>query len=281
MYGNQNLFTLYLFILSTLCDSYSRYSMTATPRCQTQKNLLDINLLTTLEVEDYVRNYENGRSSIIIPIGATEQHGPTGLIGTDWITSLAVAKRVCEECNVLLGPVLSTGMSMHHCGFAGSVSLRPSTLVNVICDVVLSLRQSTNITHFFFINGHGGNVLPLKLALLILRAKLNSPPSECNTKGIQTNSLKSISKDGSQVNFHVHAVSWYANKDSQDLARSLYGDELGQHATPGGVYFSYTSIILRLFVSFSHNLLFILKTKYQSRNSYILIYKNPHFWIPK
>jgi len=226
--GNQNFLTC-LFIFLTLCDSF--IYLTNAPRYHTEKYLLDINLLTTLEVEDYVRNSKDGIVPIIIPIGATEQHGPTGLIGTDWITSLAVAKGVCEECNALLGPVINTGMSMHHCGFAGSLSLRPSTLVNVICDVVLSLRQSTNITHFFFINGHGGNVLSMKLALSILREKFNS----FNLSHVQTTSrffglskkIVSIERPVVKVNCHVDMISWYAThhahrglvhcKDPQDL----------------------------------------------------------------
>jgi hypothetical protein len=83
-----------------------------------QRNLLDISRLTTIEVGDYVRDMKalNGAAPIVIAIGATEQHGPTGLIGTDSQTSLAVAKKVCEECNVLLGPQLQIGMSLHHCG---------------------------------------------------------------------------------------------------------------------------------------------------------------------
>lgn len=270
-----------------------------------QLNLLDISRLTTIEVESYVNQgiAANGIAPIVIAIGATEQHGPTGLIGTDSQTSLAVARKVCEDCNVLLGPQIQVGMSLHHCGFAGSASLRPSTLVNVICDIVWSLHQSSKITHFYFINGHGGNVLPIKLAFAILRAKMLPPwsgprepdqieiPSSNNTVGssaglntagdvaktpeiggvlqtkeiistpedmsqnvsTHTNSMNvtytaddavllNVSSTSSSINstdlkshFELSMVSWYANNDSQNLARSLYGDELGQHATPDEV----------------------------------------------
>jgi creatinine amidohydrolase/Fe(II)-dependent formamide hydrolase-like protein len=270
-----------------------------------QLNLLDISRLTTIEVESYVNQgiAANGIAPIVIAIGATEQHGPTGLIGTDSQTSLAVARKVCEDCNVLLGPQIQVGMSLHHCGFAGSASLRPSTLVNVICDIVWSLHQSSKITHFYFINGHGGNVLPIKLAFAILRAKMLPPwsgprepdqieiPSSNSTVGssadlntagdvaktqeiggvLQTKEIISPPEDMSQnvsthtnsmngtytaddavllnvsstsrsinstdlkSHFELSMVSWYANNDSQNLARSLYGDELGQHATPDEV----------------------------------------------
>ena len=52
----------------------------------TIRNELDISKLTTLEVEDYVKKQKekrNGKAAIVLSIGATEQHGPTGLLGTD------------------------------------------------------------------------------------------------------------------------------------------------------------------------------------------------------
>ena len=275
-------------------------------RQRTSLNYLDISRLTTIEVEEYVkRGIElNGAAPIVIAIGATEQHGPTGLIGTDSQTSLAVARQVCEDCGVLLGPQLQVGMSLHHCGFAGSTSLRPSTLVNVICDIVWSLRQSSNLTHFYFVNGHGGNVLPIKLAFAILRAKelppwsatitpdiisasdtklllankknklwspgaatiiaavvpevtvvdtkvsleLPGPTSNViTTSDLILNTINTINSAETSINstlqstvvrqspFKLEMVSWYANNESQALAKSLYGDELGQHATPDEV----------------------------------------------
>jgi creatinine amidohydrolase/Fe(II)-dependent formamide hydrolase-like protein len=290
--------------LKTLCFRINRAR--TDPRTAVQLNLLDISRLTTIEVESYVNQgiAANGIAPIVIAIGATEQHGPTGLIGTDSQTSLAVARKVCEDCNVLLGPQIQVGMSLHHCGFAGSASLRPSTLVNVICDIVWSLHQSSKITHFYFINGHGGNVLPIKLAFAILRAKmlppwsgpresdqieqLNSDSTAAKSTGLRASGdvaksqemgglLESkenispqqdlnqspISTPADSVNstaavhdailfnagsasssncstdlkshFELSMVSWYANNDSQNLARSLYGDELGQHATPDEV----------------------------------------------
>ena len=313
------LLMVYLAHKLLIAYSFKTHRFRSPLRAITQLYFLDMSRLTTLEVEDYVRKgvATTGVAPIVIAIGATEQHGPTGLIGTDSQTSLAVARRVCEECDVMLGPQLQVGMSLHHCGFAGSASLRPSTLVNMICDIVLSLRDSSNFTHFYFINGHGGNVLPMKLAFAILRAKMKTSwtgsrldgsteessnyklkgtinqkirwdPSfllkgdalqngevkevnmlSCevnnvirrNTNGtlseqLDSNGLKDISTD-SQVSkgnlpasvslipeiiltndrpqFVIEMVSWYANNESQALARSLYGDQLGQHATPDEV----------------------------------------------
>jgi creatinine amidohydrolase len=114
---------------------------------------MQLALSTWQEVEEYLR----GSVGIIIPIGSVEQHGPNGLIGTDHLCAEVVAKGVGDAIGCMVAPTLAYGMSQHHLGFAGSVTLRPSTLMLVVCDVVQSLATH-GFRKFFFINGHGGNV---------------------------------------------------------------------------------------------------------------------------
>ena len=233
---------LYLVAVIALCASVEGLKIHA------------ISQLTTLEVARYVKS-RGDLVPIIIPVGATEQHGPTGLIGTDIQTARAVAVEVCKACNVILGPEIPVGMSMHHCEFAGSTTLRPTTLINVICDIVWSLHESSNFTHFFFINGHGGNVMPMKLAFDVLRAQDHSPWHATkyqlqNFSGVEVNNtlierdqpehatqdVRTVAvEELTRPKFQLEMISWYDNPDSQALAKSLYGDELGQHATPDEV----------------------------------------------
>ncbi len=93
---------------------------------------------------------------ILVPIGSTEQHGPTGLIGTDALCAEAIATAAGELADALVGPTLTVGMARHHMAFPGTVSLAPETLVAVICDVVASLAHH-GFAHVLFVNGHGGN----------------------------------------------------------------------------------------------------------------------------
>ena len=52
-----------------------------------------LQLATWPEVDEYLRTYKG----IIMPIGSTEQHGPSGLVGTDALTAEAIGQRLGDE----------------------------------------------------------------------------------------------------------------------------------------------------------------------------------------
>ena len=89
---------------------------------------MQLHLSTWPEIEAYLQTSKG----IIFPIGSTEQHGPTGLIGTDAICAETVARGVGEETGAVIGPTINVGMALHHTAFPGSMSLRPSTLIALI-----------------------------------------------------------------------------------------------------------------------------------------------------
>ena len=116
-------------------------------------------LMTWPEVEGYLATSKG----ILIPIGSTEQHGPNGLLGTDHICPETVAVLVGEAVGAAVAPALAIGMSQHHMRFPGSMTLKPSTLLQVVRDVVESLA-SHGFDHIYFLNGHGGNIATLQAA---------------------------------------------------------------------------------------------------------------------
>ncbi len=171
-----------------------------------------LHLSTWPEVDDYLTRSQG----LILPIGSTEQHGPTGLIGTDAICAEAIAHGVGDATQALVGPTINVGMALHHTDFPGSISLRPSTLILVIRDYLVSLAKA-GFRQFFFINGHGGNVATLKAAFAESYAVLSDLPIP----------------GGDRVQCQV--ANWYMCGSVYRLAKELYGSEEGSHATPSEV----------------------------------------------
>ena len=98
---------------------------------------MHLHLCTWPEIEAYLLRSQG----IIFPIGSTEQHGPTGLIGTDAICAETIASGVGDAVNALVGPTINVGMALHHTAFPGSMSLRPSTLIALIQDYIKPLAR--------------------------------------------------------------------------------------------------------------------------------------------
>ncbi len=171
-----------------------------------------LHLSTWPEVEIYLTQ-SNG---LIVPIGSTEQHGPTGLIGTDAICAEAIAKGVGEATQALVAPTISVGMALHHTAFPGSMSLRPTTLIVVVQDYLHYLVQA-GFRKFYFINGHGGNMATLKAAF-----------SETYT------ALENLGIPGADQ-VQCHLANWFMCRSVMKLAQELYGDQEGSHATPSEV----------------------------------------------
>lgn len=171
-----------------------------------------LQLMTWPEVETYLTRSRGA----IVPIGSTEQHGPTGLIGTDAICAEAIAWAVAEQVDAVVGPTIPVGMALHHMAFSGSMSFRPSTLIQVIIDYVSSLTTS-GFRDFFFINGHGGNISTLKAAFAETYqhvAQLGLPESD---------------------RVRCCVGNWFMGRSVYQLAKELYGQEEGSHATPSEV----------------------------------------------
>jgi creatinine amidohydrolase len=171
-----------------------------------------LHLSTWHEVEAYLQQSKG----IILPIGSTEQHGPTGLIGTDAICAEAVAKGVGEETQAMIGPTINVGMALHHTAFPGTISLRPSTMILLVRDYITSLTKA-GFTKFYFINGHGGNIATLKAAFSETYAHLED---------LQI-------PDASKVQCQIG--NWFMCGSVYKLAKELYGDKEGSHATPSEV----------------------------------------------
>ena len=118
-----------------------------------------LHLSTWAEIEDFL-----GRSrTVVIPIGSNEQHGPTGLLGTDWMCPEIIAHEAQKAGDILVAPTFNIGMAQHHLDFPGTIALRPSTFMAAIGDWCRSLAHH-GFEKLYFLNGHGGNVATIEAA---------------------------------------------------------------------------------------------------------------------
>ena len=109
---------------------------------------------------------DRDQTIVLLPIAAVEQHGPHLPTGTDLIICGAVAEAV-EAANpgsVLLLPVNWLGASAHHLRFGATMTAELSTYIATLCEMARA-PLSDGFQRVMFLNGHGGNIDPMKVAL--------------------------------------------------------------------------------------------------------------------
>jgi creatinine amidohydrolase len=125
--------------------------------------------LNWMDVEAYLQRDDR----LILVTGATEQHGYLSLL-TDIKIPLALADAASQQTQVLVAPPVNFGCSPYFLAYPGTFSLRASTLMDVIEDLVRSAVQ-TGFRRLLVLNGHGGNT-PARARL---REVANSLPEIC------------------------------------------------------------------------------------------------------
>ncbi|WP_166417840.1 creatininase family protein [Cochlodiniinecator piscidefendens] len=142
--------------------------------------------------------------SIFLPTGSTEQHGPIGLIGTDTICADTIAQRAADIADAIVAPAIGYTPAPFNMGFPGTMSLSP-TLFQAVVSELLSGLATQGFRNVYILNGHGGNLAPLR---------------------------KSI-EENPQINVRIR--SWWDFDPVNQLRKKWYGDWEGMHATPSEV----------------------------------------------
>ena len=116
--------------------------------------------LEDLTWPDVAAALARGISTVIIPVGSTEQHGPHLPLATDSLHTVAMLEGVARRLPALLAPLLPVGCSDHHLAFPGTLSVTSETLGHLIRDCCRSLARH-GFRNILIYSGHGGNAAPL------------------------------------------------------------------------------------------------------------------------
>jgi creatinine amidohydrolase len=168
-------------------------------------------LSTWPEIEERLRRCK----TIVIPIGSNEQHGPSGLLGTDWLCPEIIAHDAHRSGgDILVAPTFNIGMAQHHLGFPGTISLRPSTFQAAIGDWVDSLSRH-GFERIYFLNGHGGNIASIEAAFSEIYSRYSFAGTLCP--------------------FMLKLKNWWQLGGVGRLVDELFPTGHGTHATPSEI----------------------------------------------
>ena len=166
--------------------------------------------LTWEEVDNRIKS---GLNSALLPVGATEQHGPHLGCGMDADIADRLCRAVAEISETLLLPTLPYGCSVGHSKrWPGTIALQPKTLIDVVKDIG-DWVVAAGIQRLYIVNSHVTNFAPLRCALEMLRAEHD------NLMVALINSA-TISERVREAHFH-DADDWHANDAETALMMAI------------------------------------------------------------
>lgn len=134
--------------------------------------------LTTL---DFAR-IDTSRAIAVLPLAATEQHGPHLPLSVDsdivnGVVSASLGPLQASQAasdrppSVFFLPTQNIGLSPEHAAFAGTLTLKPETLIRLWTDIAESVKAA-GINKLVLFNAHGGHVGAMDVVSRDLRARL-------------------------------------------------------------------------------------------------------------
>ena len=115
--------------------------------------------MTNPEVEAFLKSHH----TVIVPTGATEQHGPHGPLLTDVLIPQEIARRAAPRLGAVVAPPINYALSYPHVGFTGLVHIRIPTFMALIEDLCVSFAAS-GFKRIIFLNGHYDNTYAIAYA---------------------------------------------------------------------------------------------------------------------
>jgi creatinine amidohydrolase len=112
---------------------------------------MKISEMNWMQLEYYLEHDDR----CVLPLGSTEQHAYLSL-SVDSILAECIALMSAAPSGVPVFPVLAYGITPYFRAYPGSISLRVSTYLSLIKDILDGLLEQ-GFKRILIINGHGGN----------------------------------------------------------------------------------------------------------------------------
>ena len=179
-----------------------------------------------------LRDAATQKTVIIIPLGATEQHGPHLPTQVDWRSayeiSLRAARLMAGRQRALVTPAIPFGMSEHHMSLGGTLTLDYATMAAVIGCVVRSAARH-GFERIFVLNGHGGNIAALETILTELTIALKLPLAGGTYWHIAAESIRGILDQQPQLMHACEAETSIMLALSPDTVATLDPSQRGDY----------------------------------------------------
>ena len=139
--------------------------------------------MTWLEIKDAL---DNGFDTVVIFAASIEQHGP----GLPEVTDTALGYLEAEDLarrlgHALAAPVIRPGLSAHHMGFPGSITLRPEVFRGIVEDYITAYIKH-GFRKIVLCSSHGGNFKTLED---VAREQSEIHPETCIITGVSLDEL--------------------------------------------------------------------------------------------
>jgi creatinine amidohydrolase len=180
----------------------------------------------------------------LIPVGATEQHGPHLPTGTDTLIARGICAEASRQCGALVLPEIPIGCSFGHGRqLPGTLSLSPAQFAGLVQQMV-DWAAASGLRRVLFVNAHVGNVAPLMAATDPVR--LERPDIRVGVVNWWTMSdalAREAAADG---------ADWHANRAETSLMLALHPELVDVAAARNaadpdrtdGLVFRYTAPLL-------------------------------------
>jgi len=124
---------------------------------------------TSLGTQSWPLIAERAHRMLVVPVGATEQHGPHLPLTTDTEIACGLAARLAAALpdSVVVAPPVPYGSSGEHQGFAGSLSIGQAATESLVVELVRS--ATCTWSRVLLVTTHGGNAEPVLRAVRRLR----------------------------------------------------------------------------------------------------------------